>query len=226
MMQALGESIFDVLYLSFVLVTGIQLLRARTSPLVTRAGLMAVLLGGGDAFHLIPRMWALWTTGLEANAALLGAGKAITSVTMTVFYVLLYFIWREYYGMGKQKPLTWTMLGLAALRMALCLLPQNQWLSAQPPLSYGIARNLPFAAMGVIIIVLFARQARRAGDGVFRYMPLAVALSFGFYAPVVLFSATAPAVGMLMIPKTLAYVWVVVMCKKLYRKDQKGDRRQ
>lgn len=104
MMQALGESIFDVLYLSFVLVTGIQLLRARTSPLVTRAGLMAVLLGGGDAFHLIPRMWALWTTGLEANAALLGAGKAITSVTMTVFYVLLYFIWREYYGMGKQKP--------------------------------------------------------------------------------------------------------------------------
>lgn len=74
--------------------------------------------------------------------------------------------------------------------------------------------------------MLFARQARRAGDGVFRYMPLAVALSFGFYAPVVLFSATAPAVGMLMIPKTLAYVWVVVMCKKLYRKDQKGERRQ
>ena len=48
-------------------------------------------------------------------------------------------------------------------------------------------------------------------------MPLAVALSFGFYLPVVLFSGVAPAVGMLMIPKTMAYVWIVSMGWKLYR---------
>lgn len=48
-------------------------------------------------------------------------------------------------------------------------------------------------------------------------MPLAVGLSFDFYLPVVLFSGIAPVVGVLMIPKTLAYVWIVRMCWQLYR---------
>ena len=108
------------------------------------------------------------------------------------------------------------MWGLAALRIGLCLLPQNQWLVYRQPLAFGILRNIPFAIIGVLIIVLFARETRRTENRVFRFMPLAVALSFGFYLPVVLFSGVAPAVGMLMIPKTMAYVWIVWMCWKLY----------
>ena len=50
-------------------------------------------------------------------------------------------------------------------------------------------------------------------------MPLAVILSFGFYLPVVLFSGIAPAVKVLMIPKTLAYVWIVLMGWQLYRQS-------
>ena len=34
-------------------------------PLVKKFGLMAVLLGAGDSFHLVPRSYALWTAGLE-----------------------------------------------------------------------------------------------------------------------------------------------------------------
>lgn len=36
-------------------------------------------------------------------------------------------------------------------------------------------------------------------------------LSFACYLPVVLFADTVPAVGMLMIPKTCAYVWTVMI---------------
>ena len=219
MAQAIAETLFDLVYLSYALLAGVTMLRRGKSSLVKKAGLMAALLGAGDAFHLLPRCYALWTTGLEAGAAALGVGKFITSITMTVFYLLLYFVWRERYQVQGRKRLTWTMAGLCVLRIALCLLPQNQWLSAHPPLLYGILRNVPFAAMGVIIIVLFLREGRWAQDTVFRFMPLAVALSFAFYLPVVLFSGTYPMVGMLMIPKTLAYVWVVWMCWKLYRRE-------
>ena len=55
---------------------------------------MAVVLGVGDSFHLIPRALALCTTGLESYTVYLGIGKLITSVTMTVFYILLYYVWR------------------------------------------------------------------------------------------------------------------------------------
>ena len=215
MPQAIAETIFDVFYLSFALTAGLTMLFKGSDPLVKKAGLMAALLGAGNSFHLIPRAYALWTTGLEANAAALGIGKFITSITMTLFYLILYYIWRDRYQIKGQKPLTASMWGLSALRIALCLLPQNQWLSYRQPLLPGILRNIPFSVMGILIIFLFAQEAGKAKDSVFRFMPLAVALSFGFYLPVVLFSRTAPAVGMLMIPKTMAYVWIVHMGRKL-----------
>lgn len=219
MAQAIAETIFDVCYLCFALFAGLTMLVKGKTLLVKKAGLMAALLGAGDSFHLIPRAYALWTTGLAANAAALGIGKFITSITMTIFYLILYYIWRDRYEIRDQKNLTAAMWLLSLVRIGLCLLPQNQWLAYRQPLLFGILRNIPFAAMGIIIIVLFAREAPKAKDRIFRFMPLAVALSFGFYLPVVLFSGTMPAVGILMIPKTLAYVWIVLMGWNLYRQS-------
>ena len=221
MPQAIAETVFDVLYLSFAIIAGITMLVKGNNPLVKKAGWMAALLGAGDSFHLVPRAYALWTTGLEANAAALGTGKFITSITMTIFYLILYYIWRDRYQITGRKSLTGAMWVLSILRIALCLLPQNQWLTYRQPLLYGILRNIPFAIMGIIIIVIFAQEAKKANDRVFRFMPLAVALSFGFYLPVVLFSGVAPVIGVLMIPKTLAYVWIVLMGWQLYRQTRK-----
>lgn len=217
MPQAIAETIFDIFYLGFAILAGVIMLRKGKTPLVRKAGLMTALLGGGDSFHLLPRAYALWTTGLEANAAALGMGKFITSITMTVFYLILYYIWRDRYQIRGQKNLTAAMWSLSALRIGLCLLPQNRWLQYRQPLFYGILRNIPFAVMGAVVILIFAREAKRADDRIFRYIPLAVGLSFGFYLPVVLFSGLFPVIGMLMIPKTMAYVWIVLMNWKLYR---------
>ena len=217
MAQAIAETVFDILYLCFAIFTGLIMLLKGKTPLVKKAGWMAFLLGTGDSFHLVPRAYALWTTGLEAQAAALGIGKFITSITMTVFYVLLYYIWREHYKIQDRKALTGTIWALAILRIGFCLLPQNEWLVYRQPLNFGILRNVPFALMGLLIILIFAQEIRKTGDTIFRFMPLAVALSFGFYLPVVLLSGTLPVIGMLMIPKTLAYVWIVLMCRKLYK---------
>jgi hypothetical protein len=222
MAQALAETIFDALYLSFAVIIGITLIiKGGKGSLIQKFGIMAIVLGAGDAFHLVPRTIALWTTGLEANAAALGVGKLITSITMTVFYLILYYIWRERYQIQGRKGLTITMWALTIARVALCALPQNQWLSYQQPLFWGILRNIPFAIMGVILIVLFAQEAKKHNDRIFRFMWLAITLSFAFYIPVVLFAEKIPLIGMLMIPKTLAYVWVVVMGLMLYRQTKK-----
>ena len=225
MPQAIAETIFDIFYLCFALIAGLTMLIKGKNPLVKKAGLMAALLGAGDSFHLVPRSYALWTTGLEANAAALGFGKFITSITMTIFYLILNYIWRDRYQIKDRKNLTAAMWVLSVLRIVLCLLPQNQWLAYRQPLLFGVLRNIPFAIMGIIIIVIFAQEAKKSNDSVFRFMPLAVALSFGFYLPVVLFSGIAPAVGVLMIPKTMAYVWIVLMGWKLYRQSQTQEKR-
>ena len=100
---------------------------------------------------------------------------------------------------------------LTSARIILCLMPQNAWFSAQPPLSWGIYRNLPFLLLGALIVVLFFRSAREHADRAFRHLWLTVVLSFACYIPVVLFADPFPAVGMLMIPKTCAYVWTVLI---------------
>ena len=188
-MQAIVETSFDAVYLISVITIGVLMIRGSKGDRQFRLfGWMAVVLGAGDSFHLIPRALALCTTGLENYTVPLGLGKWITSVTMTVFYVLLYYVWRQRYKITGQSGLTAAVYILSAVRVALCMMPQNQWLSAESPLSWGIYRNIPFALLGLLIILLFYRSAKEHNDRAFR-----------------------PMIGMLMIPKTCAYVWTVLI---------------
>lgn len=209
-MQAVMETLFDAVYLISVITIGVLMIRqSRPGSQYRLFGWMAVVLGAGDSFHLVPRAVALCTTGLEHYTAALGAGKWITSITMTVFYLLLYHVWRKRYQIAGRRGLTAAVYGLAGLRVLLCMMPQNRWLEPDAPLRWGIYRNIPFALLGLLVIVLFYRKAKETADHAFRWMWLTIVLSFGFYIPVVLWADAYPLVGMLMIPKTCAYVWTV-----------------
>ncbi|WP_417146257.1 hypothetical protein, partial [Paratractidigestivibacter faecalis] len=202
-MQAIVETLFDICYLVTVLTVGIRMIRgARGSRQFELFGWMTVVLGAGDSFHLVPRALALCTTGLDSFAFQLGLGKWITSLTMTVFYVLLYYVWRERYEVKGQKSLTVAVYTLSVARVILCMMPQNQWLTDRSPLIWGICRNIPFALLGILVIVLFYCSAEERGDKAFGWMWLTIVLSFGFYIPVVLWAEAVPMIGMLMIPKT------------------------
>lgn len=211
-MQAIVETLFDAVYLISVITIGILMIRGSKGRSQYRLfGVMAVVLGAGDSFHLVPRALALCTTGLENYTVPLGLGKWITSITMTIFYVILYYVWRQRYQIKGRNGITAAVYILAGLRIILCMMPQNEWLSASAPLSWGIWRNIPFALLGLLIIVLFYRSAGERNDRAFRWMWLTIVLSFGFYIPVVLWADAMPMVGMLMIPKTCAYVWTVLI---------------
>ena len=70
---------------------------------------------------------------------------------------------------------------------------------------------MPVFALVLLIVVLFYRSAKEKQDRPFRLLWLVVVVSFACYIPVVLFADTVPAVGRLMIPKTCAYVWAVLI---------------
>lgn len=211
-MQAIMETAFDIAYMVSVITLGcIMIKHSKGNKQYLLFGIMAVTLGAGDAFHLIPRAYALCTTGLQDYTAALGIGKFITSITMTIFYVLLYYVYRLRYQIKGQTSYTYAMILLAIIRIALCFFPQNAWTSADAPLAWGIYRNIPFALMGLLVIVLFYQKTKQNQDHAFRFMSLTIILSFAFYIPVVLFADTMPLIGMLMIPKTCAYVWTIVI---------------
>lgn len=207
------EVAFNALYLSAAAILGIYLLvRAKSLP-QTLSGVMALVLAGGDAFHLVPRMMAAATGSQARFQKALGTGKLVTSVTMTVFYVLLWHIGLLLFKPAGTGIYTGILYGLAALRILLCFFPQNKWLDDAPPVSWGVYRNLPFLIMGIMVAVLFGSYAKSLPA--LSLLWLAVALSFAFYIPVVLFSNTNRKVGMLMLPKTCAYLWILFMFAQL-----------
>lgn len=223
MVQGIMELLFDAAYLITAIAVGMLLVVKGKSKFFKLFGIMALVLAGGDSFHLIPRVFALLTSGTEAHAFSLGLGKLITSITMTGFYIILYFILESVYKPNNMQKL-WFRICLAALaiiRIVLCCFPQNNWFSYEGSLIWGILRNIPFALIGVGIIALCFMINRRNNDKSYIWMAIMVILSFGFYVPVVLWSNLSPAIGILMIPKTLAYVGVVVIGLIKYKKASK-----
>lgn len=219
-MQAIMEPIFHVVYLTTVITLGIKMFsKSKNNPYFKLFGIMSIILGFGDAFHLIPRIYALLTTGLENHAASLGFGKFVTSITMTIFYLILYKIWKLRFEVKNTKSLDTTMYILALLRIALCFFPQNQWFVNNPPVIWGIYRNIPFTIMGIIMIYLLYSYGSKNNDKDYKNLGIAVLLSFGFYAPVVLWASESFLIGMLMIPKTLAYVWVILIGYKEFKSN-------
>ena len=68
-MQAIFETLFDIVYLLTVIILGIRMIKgSRGIRQYQLFGMMAVVLGCGDAFHLIPRAVAFalqdWKTSL------------------------------------------------------------------------------------------------------------------------------------------------------------------
>lgn len=221
-MREIGEIIFDGIYLCGVLTLGMTMIRQSPKGTFRLFGIMAVVLGLGDAFHLIPRMYALATTGSFAGFVVpLGIGKWITSITMTIFYVILYEVWRKRCAVIGQMVWTYLVYLLAACRMILCFFPQNQWLAVTSDVSWGIYRNIPFVLLGLIDIILFFRSAWHQ-DRPFRWLWLTIVVSFAMYIPVVLWSHSIPAIGLLMIPKTCAYVGTILISYKTMKKEQRA----
>ena len=205
------ETIFDLSYLLTVLISALLLyITSEGGNLRLQYALMALTLGVGDAFHLIPRICSMANKKGRNYTVLLGAGKFIASITMTIFYIFLWEIGKVYYIFNANIYISTIIYGCALLRIILCILPQNRWQSANPPLKWGIIRNIPFLLLGMTVMIFYLIAAINTG-GSLAFIWLAIMISFTCYMPVVLFSKSHPKVGMLMLPKSCAYAAIVLM---------------
>ncbi len=212
------EVSFNITYL--IVVYGLVAAMIRRQPAVSegdrpvsRLFIWAfALLALGDTGHVGFRVlaYAMGDLGATINVAgrqvgLVGLGALSTAVTVTLFYVLMLVIWRRRFD----RPYGWfgALLFVAAVaRFVIMIFPQNQWDSEVPPQPWSIIRNLPLTILGLGVAGLMLRDALARRDKSFKWIAVMIVVSYAMYIPVILFVQVAPVVGMLMIPKTLAYV--------------------
>jgi len=208
-----GESIFDILYLLFAITTGIVIMIKRKDDIGRLMGSAALILGIGDAFHLVPRVLNYFVD--KDLTIALGFGKLVTSVTMTIFYILLFFLHTKLFEWKNRKDKNSVMLSLMfllACRIILCIPPQNCWFTKESSVLWGILRNIPFVAIGVLIVIIYFKN--RNDNKNFKRLWLYVTLSFLFYIPVATIVSLIPMIGMLMLPKTVCYVLILIIFLK------------
>jgi hypothetical protein len=172
------------------------------------------LLAVGDTGHLVMRSVSLargegrgFIRYRGQKASLIGLGGMATSLTITLFYVLTLDAWRLRFRKSWNR-LTESLLGLSVVRLLMLAMPFNRWDRDETPEGWGVDRNLPLLAVGASEMVLMRREADRADDSTFRSLANAMAASFACYTPVILFARRLPQLGLLMIPKTVAYLYM------------------
>ena len=206
------EAIFDAAYLIFDLIAAILFfLFSKGNVLFILYGILTLALCGGDAFHLVPRIKrAVWGSN-ERIKKQLGIGLQVSSITMTAFYIILMYIWKFTFPEYKVPVIIEAIIWISAIvRMVICLFPQNNWCTEEGNRTLSVIRNAVFAVTGIGVILLYLISGNAYGYHMTR-MVAAILISFGCYIPVTLFSKTKPKVGLLMIPKTCAYMWIIAM---------------
>lgn len=206
------EAIFDAGYLIFDLIAGILFFAfSKGNLLFILYGVLTLTLCGGDAFHLVPRIIRAVHGSNDKIKRQLGLGLQVSSITMTAFYIVLLYIWKLTFPELTAPVAVEAMIWISAIiRMVICVLPQNNWCSDEGNMKFSVIRNAVFAITGIGVIILYAISGN-TNDLHMTRMVAAIIISFGCYIPVTLFSKTKPKVGLLMIPKTCAYMWIIAM---------------
>lgn len=209
-MKVLGEILFSSIYLLYGLIIGLYIFYKGKNKLTKLLSYAILILIIGDSFHLIPRILNYL---IEYDFTMyIGLGKLITSITMTIFYIILYYIYLDNYEVKENKLITTIICVLGIIRILLCLIPNNNWLENNSPLLWQIYRNIPFLVLGFIILYLF--YSKRKINNTFKYIWFYISLSFMFYIPVILSNNSYPIIGILMILKTVCYMLIIYTFKK------------
>ncbi|MEX1377794.1 MAG: hypothetical protein AB1Z23_10055 [Eubacteriales bacterium] len=210
------EVIFDISYLITVwTITALMFKnRSKLSPENKSLGMLFILafffLAIGDTGHVGFRVPALLMGGIDANAKLVGIGSLATAIMITFFYMIIAEIWRVRFD-KKRNFLWWFLMAVGVVRLVIMAFPQNNWLKHTVTLGWNLARNIPLMVQGLVVAVALLVCGIRQKDKFPKSISVMIFISYAFYFPVVFFSRQIPILGMLMIPKTLAYVAVAVI---------------
>lgn len=217
-MQVVMESAFNVAYL-VVIWTLVVLMSQRMKQVAPEQRRVAelvrlafLLLAFGDTGHVGFRVVAFISGGLETRISLFGApmnlaglGSLTTGVTVTLFYMVMVYVWLVRF---ERHDNLWSILLILAgvVRLFILALPQNDWNTPISPYPMGLYRNIPLMIQGWGLLILILRDAYRRSDATFQWIGWSMVASYLFYTPVILWVHRVPALGMLMIPKTVAYL--------------------
>ena len=222
------EISFMLIYLLFIWFMIIKMIINRkivdktAKPIALRLFYGFLLLAIGDTGHVGFRVFSYLNGGLDVNIALLGIGSLSTAITIGFLYMIIVDIWRIRYNKAKGAVYV-SLIAIGIIRLIIMCFPGNEWLLGTKPEIWQVSRNIPLTIQGIWIAILILKDAKSNNDKIFLQFAYCILASYIFYIPAIYFSRYVPMLGMLMIPKTIAYMIMAWIAYKNYFTESKGE---
>ena len=214
-MHSVIKSTFYFVFIIIALFTSITMLtNAKGDRRISIFGLIVLFLGIGEAFHLVPRIIEIFTGNTENLQPYIDYGRVISSISIIFVYLFLFWFWKIYYKVSSPKNVDVALITLGVIGIVLSVILKST------DYTYMILiRNLPTIVIGTIIVYYFKRSSLSITKDSFRHLWLAVSLGLVFTTGFELFSSSYSFLIILMMPKTLVYIWLVLMGYLGYKKN-------
>ena len=86
----------------------------------------------------------------------LGIGLQVSSITMTVFYIILMYIWKFTFPEFEIPVIIKAIIWISAVvRIVICMFPQNNWCTDEGNMKLSVIRNAVFAVTGIGVMILY-----------------------------------------------------------------------
>lgn len=139
------ESGFNLIYLTLVWTLVVLMTRhlsgvtEKDHPAAGLFRLAFILLAAGDTGHVGFRVLGYLLGGLDTQVTILGStmslaglGTLTTSFTVTLFYMILVYVWQKHFHRSSNG-LTSLLLAAGLVRLVMMALPSNDWAAVTPP---------------------------------------------------------------------------------------------
>ena len=209
-MQMIFEPIIFIVYLMIVILMGSYMLKNSVGIKYHKIfGSLALSLSLADGIYIIPRMYAVLTTGIEDNLRVIGWGRMGNAIIITIFFLILYDAYNERFNKQNNKALNKTFFVLAIIRIILCVLPGNKWFELTPSSTYALIRFMPLAIMGLLLIIIMYIHSMKLRDTNFKLICISTFFSMLFIEPLIFFPESRTGILILTILRTISLTSII-----------------
>jgi len=218
-MHTIIKSGFYIIFIIISCIAGIHMLiKSNGDKKVTIFGLMVLLLGVGESFHLVPRIFEIFSNSSKDYGAMIETGRFIASLSIIFVYYILFWFCNVLCNTSPTKKRNITLIILGILSIAVSILFWNT-----DDTLFVLLRNVPTIVIGLLVVVYFNGQTSSILNHPFKYLGLALILSLLFTIGFELLGQDYPFFIILMMPKTLMYIWIILMGYIAYRKERLSE---
>lgn len=152
-------------YLTLILYMARYMIRnSKSENLYKIYGSLAYVLTLADGIYMIPRVYAILTTGIEDNLSIMGWARIGSSIIVTIFFLLVYDLYNVRFSKKENKRLDRTFTTLGLIRFILILLSFNDYFQLVATNVFSLIRFIPLVLMGLLLFLVINLHSKKHKD--------------------------------------------------------------